>query len=198
MRLVGGIGMTSRLRQIGVRGFAAAAPATVAACAVFLGSALAQEARPPAEIPSQNARAGAANPPAESAPLPRPGFVDAIGSWLDEGTTKFKSGLQGAQHSFDQFADQTRDAAKDATGAVMGLPNTRIVPVRERCAVVGDVGPDCQAAATTACRGKGFSTGKSLDTQSAQKCPAQVLLRGRAPSDGECPTETFVTRALCQ
>src|SRR5467141_4003615 len=68
-----------------------------------------------------------------------------------------------------------RDAASDATGAVMGLPNTRIVPVRERCAVAGNGGPDCQAAATAACRGKGFSTGKSLDTQSEQKCPAQVL-----------------------
>jgi hypothetical protein len=99
--------MTSRSQQIDARGFAAAAPATVAACAVvFLASALAQEARPPAEIPSQNAGAGAANP-AESAPLPRPGFADAIGRWFDEGTTKFKSSLQGAQHSFDQFADQS-------------------------------------------------------------------------------------------
>ena len=198
MRLVDGIGMTSRSRQIDAGGSAAAAPATVAACAVFfLASALAQEARPPAEIPSHNAGAGAANP-GESAPLPRPGFVDAVGRWFDEGTTKFKSSLQGAQHSFDQFADQTRDAASDATGAVMGLPNTRIVPVRERCAVAGNGGPDCQAAATAACRGKGFSTGKSLDTQSEQKCPAQVLLRGRAPNDAECKTETFVTRALCQ
>ena len=98
----------------------------------------------------------------------------------------------------DQLADQTRDAAKDATGAVIGLPNARIVPVRERCPVAGNGGPDCQAAATTACRGKGFGTGKSLDTQSEQKCPAQVLLTGRAPNDGECKTETFVTRALCQ
>ena len=191
--------MTSRSGQIDARNFAVVAHATMAACAVFLlVPALAQEARPPAEIPSQNAGAAAANPPA-AAPnsMPGPSLVDTIGRWFDDGTTNFKSNLQGAQQSFDQFADQTRDAAKDATDAVIGLPNTRIVPVRERCAVAGS-GPDCNAAAIVACRSKGFTTGKSLDTQSEQKCPAQVLLRGRAPNDGECRTETFVTRALCQ
>ena len=187
--------MTGRSPQIAAQGFAVRA--AVAACGVFLVvSALAQDARPPGEIP----RPGEGAPPAaaESNPLPRPGFVDAIGRWLDDGTTKFRTDLQGAQQTFDQLTDQTRDAAKEATGAVMGWPNVRVVPVRERCAVSAGGGPDCQAAATAACRGKGFSTGNSLDTQSEQKCPAQVLLRGRAASADECRTETFVTRALCQ
>jgi hypothetical protein len=189
------MGMTGRSRQIGVRGFALRV--AVVACAVFLvASARAQDARPPVEIP----RPGEGAPPAAAEPNspPRPGFVDAIGRWLDDGTTKFRTDLQGAQQTFDQLTDQTRDAAKDATGAVMAWPNVRIVPVRERCAVSAGGGPDCQAAATAACRGKGFGTGNSLDTQSEQKCPAQVLLRGRAASDAECLTETFVTRALCQ
>ena len=191
--------MTSRSRQIDARDFAVA-PATMAACAVFLlVPALAQEARPPAEIPSQNAGAAAPNPP-PAAPnsMPGPSLVDTIGRWFDDGTTKFKSNLQGAQQSFDEFADQTRDAAKDATDAVMGLPNARIVTVRERCAAAQNGAPDCQAAAATACRGKGFQTGKSVDTQSEHKCPAQVLLKGRAPNDAECSTEIFVTRAVCQ
>jgi hypothetical protein len=192
--------MTSRSGQIDARDFAVAR-ATMAACAVFflLVPALAQEARPPAEIPSQNAGAAAANPP-PAAPnsMPGPSLVDTIGRWFDDGTTKFKSNLQGAQQSFDEFADQTRDAAKDATGAVMGLPNARIVTVRERCAAAQNGAPDCQAAAAAACRGKGFQTGKSVDTQSEHKCPAQVLLKGRAPNDAECSTEIFVTRAVCQ
>jgi hypothetical protein len=191
--------MTSRSGQIDARDFAVAR-ATVAACAVFLlVPALAQEARPPAEIPSQNAGAAAANPP-PAAPnsMPGPSLVDTIGRWFDDGTTKFKSNLQGAQQSFDEFADQTRDAAKDATDAVMGLPNARIVTVRERCAAAQNGAPDCQAAAAAACRGKGFQTGKSVDTQSEHKCPAQVLLKGRAPNDAECSTEIFVTRAVCQ
>jgi len=191
--------MTGRSGQIDAWDFAVAR-ATMAACTVFLlVPALAQEARPPAEIPSQNAGAAAANPP-PAAPnsMPGPSLVDTIGRWFDDGTTKFKSNLQGAQQSFDEFADQTRDAAKDATGAVMGLPNARIVTVRERCAAAQNGAPDCQAAAAAACRGKGFQTGKSVDTQSEHKCPAQVLLKGRAPNDAECSTEIFVTRAVCQ
>ena len=191
--------MTGRSGQIDAWDFAVAR-ATMAACTVFLlVPALAQEARPPAEIPSQNAGAAAANPP-PAAPnsMPGPSLVDTIGRWFDDGTTKFKSNLQGAQQSFDEFADQTRDAAKDATGAVMGLPNARIVTVRERCAAAQNGAPDCQAAAAAASRGKGFQTGKTVDTHSEHKCPAQVLLKGRAPSDAECPTEIFVTRAVCQ
>jgi len=185
--------MTSRSEKLetGV----CAAVALMAACAVLMGvCALAQEARPPADIPA------AANPPATSDPnaTARPGFADAVGRWFEDGTTKLKSDLQGAQQTLDQLADQTRDAAKDATDAVMGLPNARILPVRERCAVAANGGPDCQAAAMTACRGKGFGTGKSLDTQSEQKCSARVLLKVRPPSDADCSTETFVTRALCQ
>jgi len=187
--------MTSRSEKLETGVGAALACALVVACAVLMGvCALAQEARPPADIPA------AANPPAASDPnsTARPGFVDSVGRWFEDGTTKLKSDLQGAQQSLDQLADQTRDAAKEATGAVMELPNARVVPVRERCVVAANGGPDCQAAAMTACRGKGFGTGKSLDTQSEQKCSARVLLKVRPPSDADCSTETFVTRALCQ
>jgi hypothetical protein len=193
--------MTGRSGQIDARSFAPLARATLAACAALLAvSALAQEPRPPADIPSQKAGEGAGNPPPASAPddQRQPGFVEAVGGWLGDSTTRFRLDLQSAQQTFDQLTDQTRDAAKDATGAVMGVPNMRVVPVRERCPVAASGGPDCQAAAATACRGKGFAAGKSLDTQSEQKCPAQVLLRGRPPSEFECRTETFVTRALCQ
>ena len=193
--------MTGRSGLIDARSFAPLARATLAACAALLvASALAQESRPPADIPTQKGGEGAANPPPASVPDPqrRPGLVDAIGGWLGDSTTRFRVDLQDAQQTFDQLTDQTRDAAKDATGAVIGLPNMRIVPVRERCPVAASGGPDCQTAAATACRGKGFAAGKSLDTQSEQKCPAQVLLRGRAPNELECRSETFVTRALCQ
>jgi hypothetical protein len=193
--------MTSHQEILEACSFVTIARAVVAACALCLVTfASAQEVRPPGEIPSQSPGESAANPPA--APTPdsglRPGFVDAIGHWFNEGTTKFKSDLQGAQATFDQLGKETRDAAKDATDAVVGLPNARMVTVRERCAAAQNGAPDCQAAAAAACRGKGFQTGKSLDTQSEHKCPAQVLLKGRAPSDAECPTEIFVTRAVCQ
>ena len=41
--------------------------------------------------------------------------------------------------------------------------------------------------------------GKSLDTQTEQKCKSgRFLIEGRAPSSSECPTHIFVTRAMCQ
>ena len=193
--------MTGHSGQIEIRRFAPLARALLAACAALLvASALAQEVRPPADVPSQKGGEAATSPPPGSAPdLQRlPAFVDTIGGWLGDSTTRFRLDLQGAQQTFDQLTNQTREAAKDATGAVIGVPNMRIMQVRERCPVAASGGPDCQTAAVTACRGKGFTGGKSLDTQSEQKCPAQVLLRGRTPSELECRTETFVTRALCQ
>jgi hypothetical protein len=193
--------MTGRSEQIDACSFAPLARAMLAACAALLvAPALAQESRPPADIPNQNGGEGAASPPLASAPDPegRPAFVDTIGRWIGDSTTRFRNDLQDAQQTFDQLTDQTRDAAKDATGAVIGFPNMRVVLVRERCPLAASGGPDCQTAAAIACRGKGFTAGKSLDTQSEHKCPAQVLLRGRAPNELECRTETFVTRALCQ
>ena len=191
--------MTSHLEIFEACSFATVARAVAAACALCLAaSAPAQELRPPRDIPSQQPSGPAANPSAAPDSVFQPGFVDAIGHWLNESTTRFKTDLQGTQATFDQFAKDTRDVAKDATDAVMGLPNARIVTVRECCAAAQNGAPDCQAAAAAACRGKGFQTGKSVDTQSEHKCPAQVLLKGRAPNDAECSTEIFVTRAVCQ
>ena len=193
--------MTGRSGQIEARSLALFARAMFAACVTLLvASALAQESRPPADIPSQKEGEGAANlaPPWMPDLQRRPGLVDAIGGWFGDSTTRFRLDLESAQQTFDQLTGQTREAAKDATGAMIAVPNMRVVPVRERCPLAASGGPDCQTAAATACRGKGFAAGKSLDTQSEQKCPAQVLLRGRTPNEFECRTETFVTRALCQ
>ena len=193
--------MTSHPEIFEAWSFAAIARAAVAVCALGLAApAPAQDLRPPGDLPSQQPRESAANPSAAPAPdsVFQPGVVDTIGHWLNEGTTRFKTDLQGTQTTFDQFAKETRDVAKDATDAVMGLPNARIVTVRERCAAAQNGAPDCQAAAAAACRGKGFQTGKTVDTRSEYKCPAQVLLKRRAPNDAECSTEIFVTRAVCQ
>jgi hypothetical protein len=208
-----GLVMTSRSGTIGVRGVARIACA--AACALLLlRPALAQEAQaptapptqapgqPPSQAPSLVPHLGVPNlfPPPPLLPnlAPQPGLIETFGRWLDEGTTKFKSDMQSAQETFDKLGNQTFDAAKDATGAVIGLPNARVVSARERCAPAQNGSPDCQAAADTLCRGKGFQGGKSLDTQSELKCAAKILLERRTPSEGECPTEIFVTRAMCQ
>ena len=134
----------------------------------------------------------------QTPPAFQPGFIDAFGRWLEQGATRFKSDMQEAQENADKFGSQARDAAKETTGAVIGLPNARVITGRERCITAPGGGSDCQVAADTVCRGKGFQGGKSLDTQSEQKCPTKLLLEGRAPNDTECPTTIFVTRAMCQ
>lgn len=213
-----GLVMTSHPGTIGVRGAASAARALVAACALLLVfSALAQEGqlpnqspgRDPGQNPSQAPSQGQGQSPSGLGLLPppplllpnlglKPDPIETFGHWLQEGTTRFKSDLQGAQETFDKLGKGTRDAAKDATDAVIGLPNARVVTARERCARAQNGGHDCQVAANALCRGKGFQTGRSLDTQSEQKCPARVLLEKRTPNDNECLTEIFVTRAVCQ
>jgi hypothetical protein len=214
-----GIGMTSRCEHTVLRCSATASRAAkgtvLGACALLLAfSALAQEAAPPGPVPgqapssapsqvpslppSQTPTQAPSDPNSNPAAAFRPGFIDVLGRWLEEGASKLKSDMQGAQEKADQLGNKAREAAKEATGAVVGLPNSRAVTARERCAPAQNGAPDCPAAAVTLCRGKGFQTGKSLDTQSEQKCPSKVFLEGRAPNNTECPTEIFVTRAMCQ
>ena len=170
-------------------------------------AALAQDVQPvqPAQpSPPQAPPASEPVPPAAVAPGPsfQPGFIDAFGRLLEQGRAKLKSDMQGAQESVDKLGKEARDAAKDATSGLgegfLGLPGARVVAGRELCATAQNGAPDCLAAAATVCRGKGFQTGKSLDTQSEQKCPARLLLSGRPPNDTDCATEIYVTRAMCQ
>ena len=53
--------------------------------------------------------------------------------------------------------------------------------------------PDCQSAADRLCQGKGYKSGKSLNTDAAFTCSAK-----RAPGRKPCGSESFVTRAFCQ
>jgi hypothetical protein len=184
--MIGGLGRILRRSKVSVPAMAAGACALLVAA-----SGLAQENRPLADPPPAA--------PAASPPTPQPGFIDAFSRWLEEGAARFKTNMQGAQEKLDRLGNQAREATKEATGAVVGLPNTRVVSARERCAAAQNGAPDCQTAAATLCRGKGFQTGKILDTQTEQKCSSgRFLLEGRAPSSSECPTLIFVTRAMCQ
>jgi hypothetical protein len=161
-------------------------------------------AQPPAAQPS------AAEPPD---PSHKPGFIDVFGRFIGDSATKLNSQFKSTNETLGHLGSQTGDAAKgavkdaaagavgtakDAAGTLMGLPSARIVTGRERCVIASNGVPDCRAAADAACRGKGFGSGRSLDTQSTQKCPARVWLSGRFPAEGDCPLETFLTRAVCQ
>jgi hypothetical protein len=58
--------------------------------------------------------------------------------------------------------------------------------------------PNCKAGADKLCQAKGFKEGKGLDTDAAEKCSAKLYLPGCQRRPGDCRTENYVTRALCQ
>jgi hypothetical protein len=202
--------------------FCAAATVWLLAAVLFVAAAgiLAAEdsPAPPAgpsavqQPPEKPAPAAAAAP----APASKPGFLSALHDWWNNSIAGFSAKVQDARSNLDnlnkkstdavkdaaaatqQAMKSTAEASKDAAAALLRLPNTRLIETRERCANAPNGAPDCQAAATNACRGKGFGTGQPLDVRTTEKCPAAVLLSGQKPGETDCPVESVVTRAVCQ
>ncbi|MDA9436820.1 hypothetical protein [Bradyrhizobium sp. CCBAU 51627] len=73
-----------------------------------------------------------------------------------------------------------------------------MVSGRAACPVSSNGAPDCKPAADQLCQSKGYKEGKSLNTDSAEKCSAKVLIPGRQRKPDDCRTDTVVTSALCQ
>lgn len=142
--------------------------------------------------------------PAAPAPQPsrgfEPGFLDRLKQWVDESVASIGSSIGGAASSSSAAgpAKEAGEALKDAATAVARLPATGVVVGRERCESAPNGSPDCRTAADNVCRSQGYRGGRSLDVQAAERCPARVYISGRAPTPGECRTETFVIRAVCQ
>lgn len=131
------------------------------------------------------------------APHPAPrsgssGFVEELGKLLKDSASHLSSGLKGSQKTLEDFNAKTKSATD-------GLTKMQSVTTgRAACPVAANGAPDCNTAAETLCKAKGFANGKSLDIETAEKCSARVYISGRTGAPGECRTENFVTRALCQ
>jgi potassium-dependent mechanosensitive channel len=179
----------------------AAAPPAVAAPAAAPPTA----AAPAALAPTAAAPASPPPPAADS----KPGFLQEFGRWWKESIAKFGTNMKDAQKKLDDFNKGQQNAAKeamknaaeatkDAATAIVRLPGTRAIEVHQACPKAPNGAPDCQEAAVSACRGKGFNTGKPLDVSSSEKCVTTMWLSGQ--SQGECrvETETILARALCQ
>ena len=139
----------------------------------------------------------------------REGFFERAGRWWDDSVDWMTSGFRGARDRVKNLgqeagtaartsADTAKTVAKDTADAVKTIPNTRIVSGHEVCPVAPNGAPDCIAAVLALCRSKGFKTGSSLSSTTAEKCPPQVLLAGRTGAPGECKSETFISRAICK
>jgi hypothetical protein len=147
---------------------------------LLVGTAAAQEAPEPAEPP-----------------FARPGIFDVIERWFEDSKAQIDNQVKGTQQAIEGAA---KDAAKagQAGGAALGFPGSKVARGRVRCAVAPNGAPDCLEAANALCRSKGYGPGKSVEINTADKCPTWVWLSGQRAPEGTCTTETFVLQATCQ
>ena len=173
--------------------------AVAALLLMHTGEAWPQAAPAPPQAPSlgPQEQPQAAPQQAEPAPEPpreNPGLINEVGKLFD----KLKSS-KGPSETLDDLNARTRDAVKGAGDALSRLTRTgAMVSGRTMCPAGADGTPDCKTAADQLCKARGFGEGKSLNTDSAEKCSAKVLIPGRHRKPDDCRTDTYVTTALCQ
>ena len=137
--------------------------------------------------------------PQQTEPQPSPreensGLINEIGK-LFEKSKSLLPPLKSPSETIDDFNARTKDAGQSLSN--MAKPST-MVSGRVACLVSANGAPDCKAGADRLCQSKGYKEGKSLDTDAAEKCSPKVYLPGRKREPGDCKTENYVTRALCQ
>jgi hypothetical protein len=145
------------------------------------GTGWAQSAPPSLGLQEQGPQA--APPPSTPASSETPGLINEMGKLFD----KLPSILPPIKSPSETMNDLSR----------LARPST-MVSGRVACPVSASGGPDCKLAADQLCQGKGYKDGKSLNTDSAEKCSAKVLIPGRQRKPDDCRTDTVVTSALCQ
>ncbi|MEW6641531.1 MAG: hypothetical protein AB1586_13570 [Pseudomonadota bacterium] len=133
--------------------------------------------------------------PQASMPLApeRSGLVDEIGKFFSDPSLGWPT-LKSPQQTIDDINSR----AKDATDSLTRFSKGKVVAGRVKCPTAANGAPDCKSAAARLCTDKGYKDGQSLDSDSAESCPANVLLSGKKEDLGECRVENFVIRALCQ
>lgn len=166
------------------------------ACGLMVASAQAQQqpSQQGGAVPLPPAQVQAPAPPEAAPPSQRPGFLDALGRWLGDSKEAIDSQMRNTQEALGTIGSQ----AKDAAGSVTAIPGTRIITGRQLCPPAPNGAPDCQQGVEALCRNRGFQTGRTLEVASGTRCSAKNLLTGRVSKESICPTETYVTRAVCQ
>lgn len=151
------------------------------------GAGWAQSAPPSLGLQEQGPQAAPppSTPPASGPPAGEdtPGLIHEMGKLFD----KLPSILPPIKSPSETMNDLSR----------LARPST-MVSGRMACPASSNGGPDCKLAANQLCQTKGYKEGRSLNTDSAEKCSAKVLIPGRQRKPDDCRTDTVVTSALCQ
>jgi hypothetical protein len=138
------------------------------------------------------------NEPAPSLPPENPGLINEIEK-LWEKSKSILPTIKSPQEAIEDLNTRAKDATRDAGDSLSRLAKPSLmVSGRMACPVSANGAPDCKAGADKLCQSKGYQAGQSLDTDAAEKCSAKVYLPGRKREPGDCRTENYVTRALCQ
>ncbi len=167
--------------------------AVVAAALLLVASspALTQGTPPALGVQSSPQQTAPAPSPQQSEPAApareeNPGLINELGKLWDK-LPKIKS---------------PSETLEDIKGAGESLTNiarpSTMVAGRMACAVAANGAPDCKTGADRLCQSKGYKEGKSLDIDAAEKCSPKAYIPGRKREPGDCKTENYVIKALCQ
>ena len=164
-----------------------------AAALAFLvagGTAWPQAASPTLGVQSPSQQSVPNPPPPSSQPQPpaapaeeEPGLINELGKLWDKSISVLPR-IKSPSETLDDLSN-------------MAKPST-MVTGRVACLVAANGAPDCKLGADKLCQSKGYKEGKSLDTDAAEKCSPKAFIPGRKREPGDCKTENYVTRALCQ
>lgn len=152
---------------------------------------------PGVQAPAQQTSPQQGEPAPPSPPPAReenPGLLNEMGK-LFEKSLSILPPLKSPGETIDDLNARAKDAGD--TLSRLAKPAS-MVSGRMICPVSANGAPDCKLGADKLCQAKGFKEGKSLVTDAAEKCSAKVYLPGYKREPGDCRTENFVTRALCQ
>jgi hypothetical protein len=151
----------------------------------------AQQAAPDRPEPVQGEPAPSSAPPEREE---NPGLINEMGKFFEK-TLSILPPLKTPQQTIEDLNARARDAGDGLTS--LAKPSS-MVTGRMGCPVAANGAPNCKAGADKLCQAKGFKEGKSLDTDAAEKCSAKLYLPGYKRGPGDCRTENYVIRALCQ
>jgi hypothetical protein len=151
----------------------------------------AQQASPDRPAPVQDEPAPSSAPPEREE---NPGLINEMGKFFEK-TLSILPPLKSPQETIEDLNSRAKDAGDGLTS--LAKPSS-MVTGRMGCPVAPNGAPNCKAGADKLCQAKGFKEGKSLDTDAAEKCSAKVYLPGYKRGPGDCRTENYVIRALCQ
>ena len=183
------------------RAHLAAATLAMSMAMIAADAAWPQAASPPPALGVQEPAQQALPAPGGGAPSsPAPAGEENSGLINEMGKLWEKSlSILPKMKSPGETIDDLNARAKDAGDSLSRLAKpSSMVSGRMACPVSANGAPDCKLGADKLCQAKGYKEGKSLNTDSAERCSAKVLIPGRARKPDDCRTDNFVTSALCQ